>query len=980
MEPRGSGTAVAKVIPLSGQTPSATRADHDQGNSKTPAALTGQERVTAEPYEKELGEISPEISKSEVRLPLTNREILDTDISQASDLRLRDGAHHHEEADTQSSIRPIESEENVPTVDREKSASPSVQPPPVEEDKPEGESEQKQPSQDVEQPAAVMREPTPVEREDQPKESDSCVEDTQAPIETAAKQDPLQEASVLRPNTEEDVPTSPQMATLLPATEVAHEDTTDAIVPATIPEYVAESQTATKHTELLPPLDSTLVAHPSQPSVPESETMSVPVDSPSVAEKRAVASVSADPNYLEVEKQGSPKAMEDLPLTQPEQPTTAEVPISSPHAQLPSLSRDEVTSDIPDMSVGHESQHTPSPPSPLATPPIVAGIQASEAVSSGPCTEELRTAIANDISEEELRKQFSAPMNIDRLTDAEPTPIGATNQGDGVPESEGLLSSPSTAVTIDVRQKNMTPDAGEEKQTVAPESLTLAVTSPHMSAANESPNESRLASPTQLAEQADTLPASTTNLQYNNLQPPVSHNLPLNTTPPEGTGPSSSTMVDPPSDTAITTASVGQAEPLASGIPAEKEAASDQIALAEPTNATEANPAESALTQFQPSQAKARYVDPETLRRRFERQAIIGRFDVIQYARNKKKELELKVERLQREYAKLDKEWDSHKSRITAQNEEVTRQLDAISNPATAQEPKPGGRKTRRGFVEQDHELMGFRDGDEEALAKALKAIEQMMESDPTQRALKTEAIVPDMELDPDIWRLAYNDDNSLVLDPITFYEHGKGEKPGEWTDDEERKFRKLYAAYPKQFGDIAKGLPGKTAAQCVKHYYLTKKKRPFKEGASKNAQRQASGGQSARMVAPVTHEKLELAGVLATGDRAQAKQVADAVRPSGDSKKGKKKTDDIDRSGDLGSRAEGQKVKKKTSSKKRLLPSQDPLTPRDRSAASDASSAKRRKTQAKRPARLDLTDGRAKSVANRSSVSGPLPFFVSFD
>lgn len=363
-------------------------------------------------------------------------------------------------------------------------------------------------------------------------------------------------------------------------------------------------------------------------------------------------------------------------------------------------------------------------------------------------------------------------------------------------------------------------------------------------------------------------------------------------------------------------------------------------------------------------------VDPRVLQRMLERQIVMGRQAIMSHAKEKQRELEEKVNQLKSQYRKLDKQWESHKTRIIAENEELARQLEAAPNPSTVQDPKPGGRKTRRGFVEQDHELMGFRDGDDEALAKALKAIEEMMESDPTQRALKTEATIPDMELDPDIWRVAYDDENSLVADPLAFYGHGVGETPGEWTEEEERKFRKLYASYPKQFGEIARGLPNKTTAQCVKHYYLTKKKRPFKEGANRNGQRQAAGGQAARMVAPVTREKVELAGVLATGDRAQAKQVADDIRPQGDRKAGKRKADEAEKSGDQGSK-EGQKAKRKSGNKKRMV---DIATAGDRAANGEVV-AKKRKTL-KKPSRLDLKE-RGQSASNRSSVSPDWPVIV---
>ncbi|KAJ9108092.1 hypothetical protein QFC19_002557 [Naganishia cerealis] len=1068
MEPRSSPSAEAKCAPVFGQMSAADTTDNINHGPKTLVTIHQPERVPAEPYEKELGEISPEISKSTVRLlPSNNQELqnmAEENPPSSRSLHHRDGAPHAGEEEAKAALRSNQSEPKLPAADRQKSTSPPVA---VigEEPKPKEEVKRGKLLQVTEEPATTSSRAMLVEV-GQPKGGEYA---KQTPAEPRDTESTPQDTLVPLTSTDDRLVTSPSPEHPPQVSEVEPEG---ASVPPPLATPLDFSKRIQPNQTCSPPPDSTTVTETSELVMPEpssvpitvlsenhkalklekvpaetvvkpfdnQETATQKVHSPSKDNKQILptrlssASPPAEPplsdmHHVLPESSDAPTRYESdqshplspklssvpalLPTTTPAitEIQASEADLLVPNvATVPTLitsGSDEELRSEPSASIDPEDPMSAAPALTDAAcdmvriperdvdmvPATTAAIIESQAVKSGSSPHNVEKALDLTTcgSSRELQEELSASNDTDDLMGAlqlqppiQPA-INVTSDEAEIPKPEAD-SAPSLDDANDVSQDDVQAAHAEVMQAkkISAEPAPVAVFSQHSSSIDAKPIDAPPHVPPGALEQDHGLEART-SLQEDDLATvPVSNDIPSRIHLTDGAAPASHALIDQPSDVPKTAASEGLTTLDMDSIPTTTQGPSDPVADSDRTQADEAHceltktsetqpAAKSPSTELMSIPAKVRYVDPEKLRRKFERQAIIARYDIVRYARNKKKELELKTQRLQREYAKLDREWESHKSRITAENEEVTRQLDAISNPATVQEPKPGGRKTRRGFVEQDHELMGFRDGDEEALAKALKAIEQMMESDPTQRALKTEAIVPDMELDPEVYRLAYNDDNSFVLDPLQFYDHGKGEKQGEWTDDEERKFRKLYAAYPKQFGEIAKGLPGKTAAQCVKHYYLTKKKRSFKEGAGRNAQRQASGGQAALMVAPVTHEKLELAGVLATGDRAQAKQVADAVRPSGDSKKGgKRKADDAERSGDSGIKADGQKVKRKTSSKKRLLPSQDPTTPGDRSA-SDVSSAKKRKTQAKKPARLDLADGRSKSALNRSSSSrGP--------
>jgi hypothetical protein len=125
---------------------------------------------------------------------------------------------------------------------------------------------------------------------------------------------------------------------------------------------------------------------------------------------------------------------------------------------------------------------------------------------------------------------------------------------------------------------------------------------------------------------------------------------------------------------------------------------------------------------------------------------------------------------------------------------------------------------------------LGVADGDEAAMERALLLISQADQADPTARALRTEAVIPDMLIQGQARRRTiYDDETELVEDPVSFY-NCMADREGPWTEKEDIEFRRLFALHPKQFGSIAKGLPGRSVGACVEHYYTTKKIRSYKE------------------------------------------------------------------------------------------------------------------------------------------------------
>lgn len=134
-------------------------------------------------------------------------------------------------------------------------------------------------------------------------------------------------------------------------------------------------------------------------------------------------------------------------------------------------------------------------------------------------------------------------------------------------------------------------------------------------------------------------------------------------------------------------------------------------------------------------------------------------------------------------------------------------------------QPEPSGAVVKR----------GSRGGDavrsEEELARVIQSLLEQDRGNPETRWMATAAIVPpmlsasakcifnDKVLYSNRQITAVSGPSAVVdLDPV-------------WTDSEERAFVERYLASPKNFRKIAAGLPFKTAAQCVRFYYQSKRR-----------------------------------------------------------------------------------------------------------------------------------------------------------
>ncbi|WVQ82410.1 hypothetical protein IAT38_004538 [Cryptococcus sp. DSM 104549] len=218
------------------------------------------------------------------------------------------------------------------------------------------------------------------------------------------------------------------------------------------------------------------------------------------------------------------------------------------------------------------------------------------------------------------------------------------------------------------------------------------------------------------------------------------------------------------------------------------------------------------------------------LSRQFEEEesAVVGHVGLV--VAREQESMEAKLERLRSDYLELNEEWKGHcaylddlmkpRGRNPYDSEPVMTPGPVMPSTPSYEELLVARPMRRRGaggdVVSTDADF-------EEILAK----LADNAARDPTMRAHKTAAVVPDMIFGAER-NLRYADENDLVLDPLAFYDfEGVGEPI--WTTEERATFVKRYLAYPKQFGKIAEGIPNKTASNCVLYYYRTKKEMDYK-------------------------------------------------------------------------------------------------------------------------------------------------------
>ncbi|WRT66156.1 uncharacterized protein IL334_003109 [Kwoniella shivajii] len=266
-----------------------------------------------------------------------------------------------------------------------------------------------------------------------------------------------------------------------------------------------------------------------------------------------------------------------------------------------------------------------------------------------------------------------------------------------------------------------------------------------------------------------------------------------------------------------------------------------------------------------------------------------------------KRWLEEKTEQLKNEYLDLDEEWQEHCNFLdTLMEKRGQPPVDLYAIPgAILPVVTPGPIAPTTPLPEEVFNARGNRRrgvGDavstEAEFEAILAGLADTAAKDPTYRANKTSAVVPDMYLDEER-KLRYDDDNDLIEDPLSFYDF-KGNAEPIWTAEERALFVRRYMAYPKQFGRVADGIPNKTASDCVLYYYRTKKEVDYKGmlaskrgGGKKKTIPIKKGGKSSSLLADLDRQKPIAASEVSTPARGNRER-AESIVPGTSAKKGK--------------------------------------------------------------------------------------------
>nr|XP_036232555.1 uncharacterized protein LOC106620013 isoform X3 [Bactrocera oleae] len=112
---------------------------------------------------------------------------------------------------------------------------------------------------------------------------------------------------------------------------------------------------------------------------------------------------------------------------------------------------------------------------------------------------------------------------------------------------------------------------------------------------------------------------------------------------------------------------------------------------------------------------------------------------------------------------------------------------------------------------------------------------EQAMED----KKMRSYAVIPPLMFDARQRRCVYHNENGFIEDMVVV--HKERQTLNVWTAGEKEIFKEKFLQHPKNFGAIAASLDRKSAQDCVRYYYLSKKTENYKQLLRKSRQRTRS-------------------------------------------------------------------------------------------------------------------------------------------
>lgn len=104
---------------------------------------------------------------------------------------------------------------------------------------------------------------------------------------------------------------------------------------------------------------------------------------------------------------------------------------------------------------------------------------------------------------------------------------------------------------------------------------------------------------------------------------------------------------------------------------------------------------------------------------------------------------------------------------------------------------------------------------------------------------MRSYAVIPPLMLDARERRCVFYNENGALQDMEADFKERKNMNV--WTSGEKEIFKEKFLQHPKNFGAIAASLDRKSAQDCVRYYYLSKKTENYKQLLRKSRQRTRS-------------------------------------------------------------------------------------------------------------------------------------------
>ena len=189
------------------------------------------------------------------------------------------------------------------------------------------------------------------------------------------------------------------------------------------------------------------------------------------------------------------------------------------------------------------------------------------------------------------------------------------------------------------------------------------------------------------------------------------------------------------------------------------------------------------------------------------------------------------------EFAQLYKPWKVKVDELDRQKKTVNDTMRVATSPTPAISPVATptlfleGRRTGR-FV-SELELQRVIEVSKIA-AEAEENREKEAQDTQALADLEKEATIPDMLHHNDIAPSMFKDTNHLIESRMALKVLAFIPAPDDFSPEEHKVFTEQYMLYPKKWGQIAEGIPGRDYQDCIQHYYLSKKEANYKGQLSK--------------------------------------------------------------------------------------------------------------------------------------------------